>query len=228
MPKAADSSLDPFPHVSDRDAIAEVVRGNREMFEVLVRRYNQQLFRVGFACLKRHDAVEDAMQNTYLKAYLHLGKFRGSSAFGTWLTRIMINECRMWLRKHRRDSDQPLSDTVAEGSQPTDEAPEASSNLTATDMKKLLERAIDELPPRYRKVYMLREVQQLSTTETARCLGLSTENVKVTLHRAREQLKAKLLKNAAASELFAFLAPRCNRLTAKVMAAVLAVSRNPA
>src|SRR6476620_6351802 len=89
------------PDVSDLDAVDAVVGGNREMFEVIVRRYNTQLYRVGMAYLRHHAQTEDAMQNAYLKAFLHLPRFRGTAAFGTWLTRIMINECLMMLRSKK-------------------------------------------------------------------------------------------------------------------------------
>jgi RNA polymerase sigma factor (sigma-70 family) len=208
--------------VPDLVAVDEVVRGNREMFEVLVRRHNQQLFRVGMACLRRRDLVEDAMQNAYLKAFINLSRFRRDSAFATWLTRIMINECRMILRK-QRSSREDGSDQDYSNVPDSDTAP-AGHNLSLNEMKILLEQAIGQLPANYRKVYMLREVQQLTTRETAACLELSTESVKVTLHRAREQLKTRLLRSAAGPELFQFHAPLCNPLTARVMAAVLAVA----
>jgi RNA polymerase sigma-70 factor (ECF subfamily) len=210
--------------VSDLVAVDEVLRGNREMFEVLVRRHNQQLFRIGMACLQHREQVEDAMQNAYLKAYLHLAKFRRDAAFSTWLTRIMINECRMALRKRRSSREESGAEnnytTV-----PDANTPAPGQNLTLNEMKTLLEHAISQLSVNHRKVYVLREVQQLSTAETASCLGVSVESVKVTLHRAREQLKNRLLASAAGPELFQFHAPRCNGLTAKVMRAVLAIRK---
>jgi RNA polymerase sigma-70 factor (ECF subfamily) len=215
--------MTPYADVTDLVAIDEVLKGNREMFEVLVRRYNQRLYRVGLACLQHQQRVEDAMQNTYLKAFLHLSRFRRDASFGTWLTRIMINECRMLRRSltTRREDEwsEPLGEVVPDAT-----VPPAGQNLTLNEMKSALEDAIAALPAKYRRVYMLREVQQLSTSETAGSLGISAESVKVTLHRAREQLKARLLKTASASELFAYRAPRCDPMTARVMAAVLAVS----
>ena len=101
----------PFHEIGDLDAIDEVCRGNREMFEVLVRRYNQQLFRIGIAYLRKHEEVEDAMQNAYLKAFIHLPRFERTAAFSTWLTRIMINECLMTLRRRKKAAEKSL-DTV--------------------------------------------------------------------------------------------------------------------
>ncbi len=212
---------DPPAAITDSQAIDEVTRGNREMFEVLVRRYNQQLFRVGLAYLQRHDQVEDAMQNAYLKAFLHLGRFQRDASFSTWLTRIMINECLMILRRRRRAAEDSL-EVAPESHDPT--ARPAATGLSLKEMKLLLEQAVAALPRNLRVVYLLREVQQLSTAEAGACLGLTSANVKVTLHRAREQLKSTLLKSAAGVELFTYEAPRCDPFTARVMAAILAVA----
>ncbi|HWA87762.1 MAG TPA: sigma-70 family RNA polymerase sigma factor [Opitutus sp.] len=210
----------PTAGVTDSDAIAEVVRGNREMFEVIVRRYNQRLYRVGMAYLRDHALAEDAMQNAYLKAFLHLDRFHGAATFATWLTRIMINECLMLLRRPARGREQ-LSEREPECESP---APGAAEQISLREMKHLLEQAIDHLPRNYRAVYILREVQQLSTAETAACLGLSSAAVKVTLHRARERLKSLLLETAAGAELFAYPATFCDPITARIMNAVLAVA----
>src|SRR3954467_1432571 len=89
------------PEISDLDAISQIARGNREMFAVIVRRYNQPLYRVGMAYLRNHALVEDAMQNAYVKAFFNLDKFQRGAAFSTWLTRILINECLMMLRRQK-------------------------------------------------------------------------------------------------------------------------------
>ena len=220
-------SADPLPAITDQQAIQEVIGGHREMFEVIVRRYNQQLYRVGQAYLKSHDLTEDAMQNAYLKAFLNLPDFHGTAAFSTWLTRIMINECLMLLRKRKNDREESFD----EGSPVTFADPNirhGATTLNLQEMKTLLEQTIDELPRKYRAVYLLREVQQMSTGETAASLGMSVENVKVSLHRARETLKERLLKSAVGLELFPYHAPYCNRLTAQVMTAILAAPKTTA
>ena len=211
------------PDVSDQQAISEVVGGNREMFEVLVRRHNQLLYRIGMSYLRKHELVEDAMQNTYLKAFLNLAHFQQEAALSTWLSRIMINECLMQLRKNKSIREE-LGENDFVAGLPDDGARPGTTSLNLKEMKTLLEKTISELPRRYRSVYVLREVQQLSTDETAATLGLRPENVKVILHRAREQLKVRLLQSAAGVELFPYHAPYCNRLTSRVMSAVLAVS----
>ena len=208
------------PVLADIDVVHEVIRGNREMFEVIVRRYNTQLYRVGMSYLRGHAQTEDAMQNTYIKAYRHLQRYRGRSSFATWLTRIMINECLMILRRQRRHVMESIDESEGRVEYATFAAPPETDRLSAADLKALLESAIQSLPRLHRTVYLLREVQHLSTAETAACLGLSTSNVKVCLHRARESLKVALLKSAAGVELFGYPAQYCDPLTARVMQAV--------
>ena len=226
----------PFTSTSDLDVIAEVTRGNREMFEVIVRRYNQLLYRVGMAYLRDHGHVEDAMQNTYLKAFLHLDRFERGAAFSTWITRIMINECLMTLRRQKTRPEDGVEPLVLEAAGLESAFPSpansdhhgsdraAAERINLKEMKVLLEKAVAALPRKYRTVYVLREIQQLSTAETAAALRVSTASVKVDLHRARERLKAELLKSAAGAELFAYPAGYCDPMTTRVMTAVLALT----
>lgn len=211
---------------TDTDAIQGVLAGDREMFAIIVRRYNSQLYRVGIAYLRDHAQTEDAMQNAYLKAFLHLHRFRGNAGFGTWLTRILINECLMILRARRRFS----LETDENADEMADQTPAfpPSERLHHQEIKALLEEAIQTLPRNHRTVYLLREVQQLSTAETGECLGLSQANVKVLLHRAREGLKAELMRSAAGIELFDYPARFCAAMTARVMQLVSNAGRGGA
>lgn len=210
----------PASSPADDRVIAEVMRGNREMFEVIVRRYNQQLFRIGLSYLRQPERVEDAMQNAYLKAFLHLRSFQGSSSFSTWLTRIMINECLMLIRRQKK-AGIVLDDEASQLVETIPSHPSARSQTHLNEMKALIESAVASLPEKQRVVFILREVQHLSTEETASCLGISVESVKVRLHRARALLKEHLLQSAAGLELFPYRANRCNALTARVMTAIL-------
>ena len=211
------------PEMPDLEAIAAVVSGDREMFEVIVRRYNQALYRVGMAYLRDHAQTEDAMQNTWIKAFLHLAAFRGGAAFSTWLTRIMINECLMTLRRRKTTAGLPPIRELDTEAPAAPDADRAGERLDREEIKAMLETAIAALPRNYRAVYVLREVQQLSIAETAACLRTTPTNVKVLLHRARERLKRDLLKTAAAIEVFSYPAPHCTPMTERVMAAVRAL-----
>ena len=209
----------PLAEITDLDVVSGVLGGDREMFEVIVRRYNTRLYHVGMAYLRNHAQAEDAMQNTYLKAFLNLERFRGNAAFATWLTRIMINECLMALRTRKRFVMENIDEGYERLAHESFAAP-AVDPLHNQDLKAVLEQAIQMLPCAHRAVYLLREVQQLSTAETADCLGISPENVKVSLHRARNGLKAELIKCAAGIELFDYPATYCDPMTEKVMQAI--------
>src|SRR5262245_54111027 len=135
---------DPLAPITDLDAVAAVLNGNREMFEVIVRRYNTLLYRVGMAYLRNHAQTEDAMQNAYLKAFLHIPRFQGNAAFGTWLTRIMINECLMMLRTRKRFVMENI-DEWAERVVHESFAIPAADPLHTQDLKAVLEQAIQKL-----------------------------------------------------------------------------------
>jgi RNA polymerase sigma-70 factor (ECF subfamily) len=207
--------------MTDVEAVNDVIHGHREMFEIIVRRYNSQLYRTGMAYLRDHAQTEDAMQNAYLKAFQNLHRFLGKSSFATWLTRIMINECLMILRSEKRFKTEPIEDHSVDAVHESFAAPTVDP-LRDEEMKTLIEQALKKLPRAQRAVYLLREAQHLTTAETAESLGLSCENVKVCLHRARESLKAQLLHSAAGIELFAYPAVYCDPMTAAVMRAVFA------
>lgn len=215
MPTPGRADIEPNVEPSDEEIVRSVLSGNKEEFARLITRHNQQLYRVGRAYLRDHDGVEDAMQNAYIKAFQNLSRFRRGSAFSTWLTRIMINECLMALRRERTRREDRVDDQVL------DRIPalvEPAAELTQLkEMKALLENAVAQLPLAYRTVYVLREVQNLSTSETARCLGISTVSAKVKLHRARTMIKDRLLADTAGSELFAYNARFCTRMTERVM-----------
>lgn len=226
MPSASTARATPHPDTPDQAAIHEILGGNREMFEVIVRRYNAQLYRTGMAYLRNHAQTEDAMQNAYVKAFLHLDRFQGAAAFSTWLTRIMINECLMLLRRQklaRAHAAEFPEEHAAE-----DAAPSAAEPMSRAEMKTLLEQAVAALPRNLRAVYVLREIQHLSTAETAACLGVSVASTKKLLERARDRLKTELLKSAAGAELFAYPARYCDAMTARVLAAVAETSKTKA
>lgn len=204
--------------VDDERAVAAVVGGQLEFFSIIVRRYNTQLYRVGMAYLGHHEQVEDAMQNTYLNAYRNLRRFRGAAALGTWLTRIMINECLMTLRRRRHFTLEAIEDCEI----PDEASPRAGDGLKSAELRGLLEVAISRLPRAQRAVYLMREVQSLSVRQTAECLRLTPTHVKVTLHRARERLKRNLLRTAQGAELFDYPAQFCDPMTRGVMALVSA------
>lgn len=204
--------------VPDETIVIGILAGDTEFFAALIARHNQRLYRVGRAYLRDHDAVEDAMQNAYVKAFRNLKQFRRGSSFATWLTRIMINECLMALRKERSLREDRIDDTTLENIPSAQRSANDASHLD--EMKAILEKTVAELPLSYRTVYVLRDIQHLSTAEAARCLGVSLVSAKVKLHRARTMIRERLLADAAASELFAYNAKYCTAMTERVMRAI--------
>lgn len=208
---------------SDEEVVARVLAGETAQFEILMCRYNQRLFRAVRAITRVDADAEDAVQQAFLAAYVSLGQFAGAAAFSTWLTRIAIREATARLSRRRRLAEvaQAAED---EARALADQARSPEEDAAGRELGGILEAAIDALPEAYRVVYVLREVQQLSVAETAACLDISTENVKIRLHRAKARLRAELHGRVAGapSDTFVFLGARCDRLVAAVLARIVA------
>lgn len=209
------------PSLDDGEVVRRVLAGEVALFEVLLRRHDPRVYRTVRAILRDEDDAEDAMQGAWVRAYQHLGEWAGNSAFSTWLVRIAVNEALGRLRKKSRLV--PVEDeSDEEGGIMDPRAENPEERAAAHETIRLLERAVDALPVPYRTVYVMREIEQLSTAETGEALGLTEEAVKVRLHRARAMLRESLGEaiDRAAPDAFQFLAPRCNRMVERVMAAI--------
>jgi RNA polymerase sigma-70 factor (ECF subfamily) len=204
--------------LSDEEIIRSVLAGEKALYEVLMRRHNQKLYRAVRSILKDEDEVESVMQQAYVSAYFKLDQFRGASSFSTWLVRIAIHEAFARLRRSLRlvkTDGQDLARLPSKDKNPEELASDR-------ELGRLLEEAIDGLPQMYRTVFVMREIEGLGTIETAECLGLSPENVKVRLHRARSRLRYAL-NDRVGTEIeaaFRFQAPRCDRIAAVVLEAI--------
>lgn len=204
--------------ISDSEIINRVVQGEKSLFEILMRRYNQSLYRVIRSYLSHEQDVEDVMQDTYLKAYEKLGQFQGISSFATWLIRIGINEALMRLRKNSKQSksltgfsNQPSGTSVQmEGNHP-------EKTFINNEMKLIIERAIDSLPDKYRTIYIMKEIEDMDFEEISYCLDLTHNNASVRFHRAKAMLKEALLSLSSQSDIFTFGNYRCDRIVNKVM-----------
>lgn len=193
--------------------VRKVLQGDKEQFRHIIRECNQPLYRTAVAILKDPEDAEDAVQSAYVKAYIHLGTFREESNFLTWLTRILINECKMSLRKKRRTASLDEEEVTMKQSNNED----VVDTLYKNQLTGLLESAVMELPEKYRLVYVVREVNDFSTQRTADVLGISQENVKIRLHRAKTLIRENLLQRVDAKELFPFGNTRCDLLAERVM-----------
>jgi RNA polymerase sigma-70 factor (ECF subfamily) len=215
-----------FEALTDEQVVERVRMGETALFEILMRRHNTRLYRAARAILRDEEEVEDVMQQAYLNAYKHLDQFGGRSRFSTWLTRIAANEAIARARRRGAAMETGIADdNGAEDRQAPLAAhdPSPEHRAFSGELRTLLESAIDSLPEGYREVFMLREVEELSTSEVAECLELSDEAVKTRLHRARNLLRENLYRRtgAAAPQAFQFHAVRCDRVVKAVLRQLL-------
>lgn len=205
--------------LGDNIIAARVLRGEKELFEIILRRYNQKLYRVIRSYLKDDDDIQDAMQDTYLKAFDKLHQFRGDSSFSTWLIRIGINEALQRIKKNKVINLSRAVDWVGDKMIKIPASKQMNPEYSAinTEIKKLLETAIDGLPEKYRTVYVLKEVQGMDNAEIAACLGLEENNIKVRHHRAKNLLKNSLLTLSGDTNIFEFGNAKCDALVNNVM-----------
>ena len=207
------------------EAIVERVRdGDAALYEILVRRHNQRLYRTIRAILRDDRDVEDVMQQAYIDAYTHLDQFRGTAKFATWLTRIAVNRAirngqgerrKLALVSRDADADFAIDHTAAPGLDP-------EHAMYGHELKTVLESLVDDLPDPFRVVFVMREVEGLTTAETAASLSINEDTVKTRLHRAKKQLRDQLDRRLgpAAAKIYPFHLSRCDRVVEGVMGAI--------
>jgi RNA polymerase sigma-70 factor (ECF subfamily) len=211
---------------SDGELLERARQGDAPAFGTLIRRHDTRLYRIARSVLSDDQEAEDAVQETFIRMFTGLRDFRGASSLRTWLTRIVLNEA---IRRKRRR--RPLVDLAAlQAAQERSPRPIQSSALTARDrdperaaaqnqIRKMLEKAIDGLPVAFRVVLIMRDVEEISTSETAKLLGIREETVKTRLHRARRMLRERLGDEleAALKGVFPFERPRCDALVQRLL-----------
>ena len=184
---------------NDAALIAGLQAGDADAFETLVRRYMHVLLRVARRILRSEEDARDAVQDAFISAFKSIRNFASNSQLGTWLHRIAINSALMKLRTQRRRGEEDINDYLprfqedghqVEPSVPWNET--AEDVLQRAELRDLVRESIDKLPESYRTVLLLRDIEELSTEETAKMLGINTNTVKVRLHRARQALRAIL------------------------------------
>lgn len=210
--------------MSDEEVVVQVLAGETALFEIIMRRYNQRLYRAARAILQNNAQAEEAVQDAYLQAYQHLAQLTGRSRFGAWLFRIAVNEGLMRLRS-RGHYEEPGTTSEDEGDRMDRFAspmPNPEQQASNSELRRLLEQSIEALSESQRTVFVLRDVEEMSTTETAEALGITEETVKIRLRSARAILRRKLYLHACIEtrEAFAFGAARCERVARNVFAGI--------
>lgn len=201
------------PELSEEMALVHRARGgDSQAFGELVSKYERKIFRLAKNITQNDEDAEDILQETFIKAYEHLDKFQGNSKFYTWLVRIGVNESLMKLRKRKSDRTVPLDEPVDTGEDPIvreiavwGEDPEVK--YSQEELRQILDEAVEGLKPAFRTVFVLRDIEELSTEETAETLGISIPAVKSRLLRARLQLREKLTRffRRKGDDIFAYL-----------------------
>jgi RNA polymerase sigma-70 factor (ECF subfamily) len=205
---------------ADEDVVKRVLGGETAVYEILMRRYNQRLYRVARSILRNDGDAEDVMQEAYVRAYEHLNQFAGQAKFSTWLTKIAVYEALGRLRRQGRTEnlDSVLDSDRHVMARMTSDTRDPERQAYDHELRIVLEGAIDSLPETYRLVFMLRAVEGMSVAETAGCLDIGVEAVKTRLHRARSLLRKDLQQRAGVvtAQTFPFHLSRCDRVVEAV------------
>jgi RNA polymerase sigma factor (sigma-70 family) len=199
-------------NLSDEEIVERIINGEQHLYEVLMRKFNQRLYRISMAIINDDKEAEDIMQTAYINAYQQLGNFKGKSSFNTWLTRILINESLLH-KKKKKQLQKVLMETPV--NQHHNDTP--LKNLMNKELKLILEKAVSDLPEKYRMVFVMREIQEMSTIETMDALNLGESNVKIRLSRAKEMLRDGLYQYWEPKQVYEFNLIRCDVVVNYVM-----------
>jgi RNA polymerase sigma factor (sigma-70 family) len=203
---------------SDQEIITRILQGEKNLYALVVRRYNQRLYRVAMSIINDDAEVEDIMQVAYINAYENLGKFAFKSSFSTWLTRILINESLLRLKKRGKSinmNDDTMDKEIYQ--QHTNDVQTPVAKMLNAELKLALEEAIRGLPEKYRMVFIMREIEDMNVAETQACLDISEVNVKVRLNRAKALLKESLSMFYKKEDILHFHLTRCDTIVDRVL-----------
>lgn len=203
--------------IPDNEIIKRVLNGEKDLYGIIVRRYNERLYRVGMSIISNDAEVEDAMQNAYINAYENLGKFAFKASFSTWLTRILVNECILRLKKRKYSAFKVKFMTNESYAEQAVDVQTPAVRMLNAELKLILEKAIQQLPDKYRTVFIMREIENMNIAETKACLNISEVNVKVRLNRAKALLKNSLNAYYNKKEIFHFHLSRCDEMVETVL-----------
>jgi len=205
---------------SETEVIEQILKGNKSLFELIIRKYNPELYKIGRAYNYNHEDTQDLMQDTFIDAYKNLAQFENRSSFKTWIIRIMLNNC--FHKKQKSAFKNEISKTINENSTPmySKSNTDISHTVHNRHLASIIEDAVLKIPYEYRIVFSLREMNGLNVAETSDVLNISETNVKARLSRAKMMLKKEIEKKYAATELFDFNLVYCNSMVENVMSKI--------
>lgn len=206
-----------FEKFTDTEIIGRIINGEKALYEIIVRRFNPYLYKIGRSYNYNHEDTQDLMQETFIDAYKNLSQFEDRSDFRTWIARIMLNNCyrkkekssfKNEIMQDENDNSKPM---FSEGNNDTDKI------VQNRELGRIIEDALVKIPFNYRIAFSLREINGLNVAETANLLNISEANVKVRLNRAKTMLRSEIEKTYSASELFEFNLIYCDAIVENVM-----------
>jgi len=212
-----------FEQYSDIEIISKVLSGEIKLYEILIRRYNSFLYKIGRSYHYNHQDTEDLMQETYISAYCNLKKFEHRASFKTWLTRLMLNHCYQKKHKLRYANEIVTGEPATENPDNLFQFSNNKDQMINKELGGVIENALVQIPEDYRMVFTLRELNSLSIAETASALGITETNVKVRLNRAKTMLRSAIENMYSPTEIFEFNLIYCDRMVNNVMAYIHAL-----
>lgn len=203
--------------LTETEIIRRILNGEKALYEIIVRRFNPYLYKVGRSYNYHHEDTQDLIQETFIDAYKHLSQFEGRSEFRTWLIRIMLNNC--YRKKGKAGFTSEIMQELNDQAQPlfTNADTDTEKMVQNRELGQIIENALGKMPYDYRMAFSLREISGLPVAETASLLQISEANVKVRVNRAKTMLRREIEKTYSASELFEFNLVYCDRIVAQVM-----------
>lgn len=211
-------SIKDLEHYSDKEVIHKILEGEERLYELLIRRNNPFLYRIGRSYGYNHHDTEDLMQEVYINAFYALPKFEGKSSFKTWITRIMLNNCYQKKQKYSTHNEKLAEDFKTESINPLFQNQMSAENkILNKELGYVLENALNNIPEDYRIVFILRELNGLTTHEASEAASISEVNVKVRLNRAKAMLRSEIEKIYSPEDIYEFNLIYCDKIVANVM-----------
>lgn len=206
-----------FEKYTEAEIIERIINGEKALFEIIIRRFNPYLYKVGRSYNYFHEDTQDLMQETFIDAYKSLSKFEGRSGFKTWIIRIMMNNC--YRKKERSSFKNEIMQDVNDNSKPmfTNAKNDTENIVQNRELGHIIEDALGKIPFNYRMAFSLREINGLNVSETASLLNISESNVKVRLNRAKTMLRQEIEKTYSVTELYEFNLIYCDKIVENVM-----------
>ncbi|MBN8860015.1 MAG: sigma-70 family RNA polymerase sigma factor [Sphingobacteriales bacterium] len=206
-----------FEKYTESEIIQRIAGGEKSLYEIIVRRFNAYLYKVGRSYNYSHEDTQDLMQETFIDAYKNLSAFEGRSGFGTWIIRIMLNNC--YRKKQKAGFKNEIMQDVSENSKPmfTRSNNDTDKMVQSRELGHIIENTLAKIPLGYRMAFSLREINGLSVSETASLLHISEVNVKVRVNRAKTMLRTEIEKTYSPGELFEFNLIYCDAMVQNVM-----------